>query len=160
MPARQPLRIEACDPCGAQALGLLHAAAREARALYPELFPDCDAPLPGNTPTPPRGCYLLALVGGEPLGCGAFRPVDAATAELRRIYVRPEARRGGIAQALLARLEAEALRLSYRRLVLETGYKQAAAMALYLRCGFAPIATFGDYIGDPSSRCFEKHLRP
>lgn len=152
------LSLRTVDPCGADALALLREAALEARALYPELIP-ANAPLPGNLPTPPRGLYLLAYApDGRALGCGAFRPLDQDCAEIRRMYVLKTARRLGVAWVLLERLQAEALALGYRCLRLETGYKQTPAMALYRHFGFAPIPAFGDYEGDPSSRCFEKRL--
>lgn len=145
------------DPCGADAMALLNEAALEARVLYPELFSP-DSPSPTNTPTPPRGLYLGAFADGKAIACGAFRPLDAQTAELRRMFVTASARRGGVALALLARLQAEAIALGYTRLVLETGHRQQPAIALYQRFGFTPIAPFGPYIGDPTSRCFEKQL--
>lgn len=151
------LHISAVDPCGADALALLYAAALEARALYPELF-TADSPAASNTATPPRGLYLLAYLDSSPVACGAFRPLDTHAAELRRLFVRTDARRSGIALALLERLQADALAFGYTRLVLETGHKQLPAMALYERFGFKPIAPFGDYTGDPTSRCFEKQL--
>ncbi|MCX2860508.1 GNAT family N-acetyltransferase [Paucibacter sp. PLA-PC-4] len=158
MNTRPALTLRDVDPCGADALALLREAALEARALYPELI-RADAPMPGNTPTPPRGLYLLAYApDGQALGCGAFRPLDEDSAEIRRMYVLKAARRCGVAWALLERLQAEARALSYRRLLLETGNKQTPAMALYQRFGFVPMPAFGEYVNDPSSRCFEKAL--
>lgn len=152
------LRLLEADPCGADALGLLQEAARDARALYPELFSP-DAPPPGNAPTPPGGLYLLAYLDGRPVGSGAFRPLEpGAVAELRRLFVSTKARRRGVAWALLERLQDEACSLGYRCLRLETGHKQLPAMALYERFGFRPIPPFGAYRDDPTSRCFEKWL--
>ena len=41
---------------------------------------------------------------------------------------------------------------------LETGNRQSAAMALYESCGFVRISPFGEYIGDPTSVCYEKRI--
>lgn len=151
------LRIAEVDPQGADAMALLRLAAVEARALYPEgVTPD--TPWPTNPPTPPRGIYLLAYRERQALGCGALRPVDDDTAELRRMFVLAEARRSGVARALLQALEAHARRLGYRRLVLETGCRQQPAMALYAAGGFARIPAFGPHVGDPLSVCFGKAL--
>ena len=79
--------------------------------------------------------------------------------ELRRMFVTQHARRDGVARALLARLEADALALGYRRLVLETGTRQKPAMALYRAAGWRRIAPYGSFVGDPTSVCFGKTLR-
>lgn len=152
-----PLVIEPVDPFHPHALRLLGEAAVEARTLYPELFSP-DSPAPTNTPLGAREVYLLACVDGDPVGCGALRSIDALKGELRRMFVTREARRGGVARALLERLEAEAHALGYRRLVLETGVRQKPAIALYRSAGWRRIPAFGPYVGDPMSVCFGKNL--
>ncbi|MEW6707981.1 MAG: GNAT family N-acetyltransferase [Pseudomonadota bacterium] len=155
MPA--DLSIEVVDPLHADALLLLAQAAQDARALYPELFPD-DAPPPTNDPAVPGSVYLVAYGGGVPVGCGALRPLQPGVAEVRRMYVSHDARRRGVAASILHALEQHALALGYSVLRLETGRRQAPAIALYERCGFRHIAPFGAYAGDPMSVCFEKRL--
>ncbi len=151
------LRIEPVDPCGADALALLHQAALDARALYPEHFAP-DAPFPTNPPAAPRSVYLVAYDGTLPVGCAALRPLAADTAEVRRVFV-PAAQRGrGVARRLMQRLEDEARALGYQALKLETGHRQQPAMALYRALGYAPIAAFGPYVDDPTSVCFGKLL--
>lgn len=152
-----PLHIEAVDPLHADALALLQQAAQEARDLYPELFGP-DAPWPTNAPAVPGSLYLVAYRDGQAVGCGALRPLEPWVAEVRRMFVTRAARRGGVAAALLAALEAQAVAMGYRLLRLETGRRQAPAIALYERCGFRRIAPFGPYVGDPTSVCFEKPL--
>jgi GNAT superfamily N-acetyltransferase len=153
-----PLAIEPVDPLNLQALALLTEAAIEARALYPELFRP-DSPAPTNAPLGEREVYLLARRDGVAVGCGALRRIDAATGEIRRMFVTRGARREGVARALLARLEADALALGYRRLVLETGIKQRPAMALYRASGWRKIKPYGNFVGDPTSVCFGKSIR-
>lgn len=151
------LEIRPVDPQGADALALLREAAIDARALYPELHRP-DAPWPTNPPNPPRGIYLVAYMNGQPTACGALRPLSADCAEVRRMYVLKQARRSGLARALLQALEREAMALGYTRLRLETGMRQLPAMGLYRAQGFVQIPPFGDYAHDPTSVCFEKHL--
>jgi GNAT superfamily N-acetyltransferase len=75
------------------------------------------------------------------------------------MYVAPEMRGRGIGRALLARLEAEARTLGLTRLVLETGTRQAEALALYGRAGFTAIPAYGEYAGSPgTSVCLAKAL--
>lgn len=138
-------------------MALLREAAVEARDLYPELF-EPDSPWPTNSPTPKGGVYLVAYRASEPVGCGAVRPLGEGVAEVRRMFVTKSARRGGVARAVLGELEERAKALGYSTLRLETGYKQAPAMALYEAHGFRRIEPFGEYINDPTSVCFEKVL--
>jgi GNAT superfamily N-acetyltransferase len=149
--------IRAVDPLGAEALALLAQAAAEARALYPELF-TADRPPPSNTPLGEGEVYFVVCDGAVPVACGALRRLDAATAELRRLFVAAHARRRGLARAMLAALEQAATSLGYERLLLETGHRQQSAMALYESCGFTRVAAFGAYVGDPTSVCYAKRL--
>lgn len=156
--ASAPLQIETVDPQHLQALALLAEAGIEARALYPGLFA-ADSPAPTNAPLGEREAYLLAWRDGVAVGCGALHRMDATTGEVRRMFVTRSARREGVGRALLARLEADAIALGYRRLVLETGIKQKPAMALYRTCGWRRIKAYGSFVGDLTSVCFGKTMR-
>lgn len=151
------LDIQAVDAQHPQALRLLAEAALEARGLYPELFAP-DSPTPHNPPLAEREAYLLAYHHGHAVGCGALRAYTPFVGELRRMFVTRAARRQGVARSLVARLEAQAQRLGYRELVLETGRRQRPAIALYAGCGFRRIAAYGVYVGDSMSVCFGKRL--
>jgi ribosomal protein S18 acetylase RimI-like enzyme len=75
------------------------------------------------------------------------------------MYVAPAARGTGLGRRLVAALEAEARALGVRRLVLETGVKQDAALALYRATGFLPIRLYGEYCLSPeTSVCLGKDL--
>lgn len=156
---RTTLCFAAVDPQGDDAMGLLREAAIEARALYPELFPQ-GAPWPDNAPTHERGIYLVGYVNGKPVACGALRPLDENAVEVRRMFVTASARRRGIAQAILAELEKHAAASGFKVMRLETGNRQLSAIALYERQGFRRIPAFGQYVGDPVSVCFEKRVEP
>ncbi|MBV8212746.1 MAG: GNAT family N-acetyltransferase [Verrucomicrobia bacterium] len=151
------LLIEARDPLSKEALFLLKEAALEARRLYSDLI-DPAAPMPTNQPSRPGDLYLIAFVDGNPVGCGALRKLDDRAAEVRRMYVLRQARRAGIARAILVRLEEEACLLGYETLLLETGNRQGPAMSLYESYGFTRILPFGPYVNDPTSVCYSKPL--
>jgi putative acetyltransferase len=70
-------------------------------------------------------------------------------AEVKRMYVRPQARGRGVARRILARLEDEARSRGLPSIVLETGDAQLAAMRFYERAGFARRAAFGAYATMP-----------
>jgi GNAT superfamily N-acetyltransferase len=106
------------------------------------------------------GVFLLGRCEGTAVACGAVRPLDSTMGELKRMYVRPAARRRGFARRLLEELERVAHELDLRVLRLETGVNQPEAVALYERAGYAPIAAYGEYIGNTYSLCYEKTLEP
>jgi putative acetyltransferase len=75
------------------------------------------------------------------------------------MYVAPAARGTGLGRRLVDALEAEARALGMRRLVLETGTRQHAAIALYQATGFEPIPLYGEYLRSPeTSVCLGKEL--
>ena len=105
---------------------------------------------------PPGGRFLVAFLGDRPVACGALKRLDSSTAELKRIYVRPEARGRGVARALLAGLERAARDAGYSRVRLDTGDRLPGAPALFRSCGYREIA---DYNANPfASLWFEKEL--
>jgi GNAT superfamily N-acetyltransferase len=72
-------------------------------------------------------------------------------AELKRMYVVPDARGRGVATALLSALEGAARDRGWTTLRLETGPRQPEAIALYTRAGYRPIEAFGAYTGAPEA---------
>jgi putative acetyltransferase len=105
-----------------------------------------------------RGTFLVARHGGQAVGCGAIRLLDPTTAEAKRMYVEPGHRGQGVGWAVLSGLETASRQLGVRRLVLETGVHQGAAISLYRRAGFTELDCWGEYATSPSSICFEKNL--
>jgi len=95
---------------------------------------------------------------GTPLGCGGLRRLDAAEAEIKRMFVAPTHRGTGVSTAILARLEESGRELGLLRLVLETGTMQPDAVRFYEREGYTLIPNFGSYAGNEQSLCYEKPL--
>lgn len=96
--------------------------------------------------------------GDEALGCGAFRPYDENTVEIKRMYTVPESRGKGIAHAVLNELEVWAKQLGYPTAILETGYKQVEAIGLYQKAGYKIIPNYGQYAGVDNSVCMQKAI--
>ncbi len=92
----------------------------------------------------PHVRFFVARLDGAAVGCGGVALFDGF-AELKRMYVRPDTRGRGIADALVARLEEEARAAGLTIVRLETGTRQHAAMRFYERVGFVTCGAFGEY---------------
>jgi GNAT superfamily N-acetyltransferase len=117
---------------------------------------------PGVKPSAADVAVVLVATDddGTPVGCGALRPLTPGSAEVKRMYVVPGARRRGVSKALLAGLEAQARDRGWMTLRLETGPEQPEAVGLYTGAGYHPISAFGHYVGDRDdwSFYFERSL--
>jgi putative acetyltransferase len=92
----------------------------------------------------------------EPIGCGALKPYDDVSFEVKRMYVVPRYRGLGYASEILKTLERWAAQLDMTACVLETGKMQPEAIALYLKSGYKIIPNYGQYVGIENSVCFRK----
>lgn len=118
-----------------------------------------DTPIDAAQFQPPEGAFFVALLDGQPVGCAGWRSYGGAhTAELKRLYIAPTARRRGVARRLLAAVEQSAREHGRTRLILATGDKQPEAIALYTACGYQPIENFGPYRNYPGIRSFARAL--
>ncbi len=131
---------------------------RASHALMRSLFPsESNHYLPVDALAAPNIRFLIARDGGAPLGCGALALKDGY-GELKSMFVAPEARGKGIAEALMVHLETIARDEGVKMLRLETGSLLHAAHRLYERRGFTRRGPFGDYRDDPLSVFMEKPL--
>ncbi|MDQ1485562.1 MAG: hypothetical protein QOJ62_1255 [Actinomycetota bacterium] len=110
--------------------------------------------------SPPHGIFVIGWDADQPVACGGVRLVSPDVGELKRMYVAPQARRRGVARALLQRLEAEAGKLGAAALRLETGLNQPEALALYASAGYLDVEPFGHYANAPLARHLAKRLEP
>jgi len=111
----------------------------------------------------PHVRFFLARRHGVAVGCGGVA-LFPDFAEVKRMYVRGTARGQGVADAILAHIEAEVRSAGLSVLRLETGTRQIAAMRLYARTGFRERPAFGGYaLKAPQSIVasvfFEKRVR-
>ncbi|MCU1508442.1 MAG: family N-acetyltransferase [Glaciihabitans sp.] len=98
-----------------------------------------------------------AFDGGTLVGHAALRPFEDSL-EVKRVFVDESVRGRGVSRLLMNALEQIARKRGARSLVLQTGDRQAAAIALYLSLGYVLTESFGRYAGVPFFLCYEKTL--
>ncbi|RBP11219.1 MarR family transcriptional regulator with acetyltransferase activity [Roseiarcus fermentans] len=144
-------------PASAEAQWCLGSYFRELADRFEGGFdPAADRSAPAADLAPPNGLFILARLGGEPVGCGALKRIDDATGEIKRVWTAPPARGLGLARRILDRLEAEAGRMGFAVLRLDTNKALTEAHALYLKAGYREIGRFND--NPYAHRWFEKRL--
>ena len=106
--------------------------------------------------TPPRGLLLVARLHGRPIGCGAIKLHDRDPAEIKRMWVAPEARGLGLGRRLLTELERQASSRGATVARLETNRSLEEAVSLYRSAGYVEVPAFND---EPyAHHWFEKRL--
>jgi putative acetyltransferase len=115
-----------------------------------------------NALTQPNVIFAVARgEDGAVIGCGAIVITDndrEAYGELKRMFVSPRARGGGVGKSILKFLEDAAAAQGCTLATLETGIYQPEALGLYERAGYARCEPFGDYAPDPMSVFMRKRL--
>jgi GNAT superfamily N-acetyltransferase len=108
--------------------------------------------------SPPDGSLFIAKQGGGAIGIVGLKPLVPGIAEIKRLYVVPEARGTGLGRTLAERALAEAKVKGYERVRLDTHRpSMGAAMALYRALGFVEIVPYGPN-PDGQFAFFEKRL--
>jgi GNAT superfamily N-acetyltransferase len=102
--------------------------------------------------------FLVGLVDGEAVACGALQHLGDGVGEVKRMYVLPAHRGRGLSREILAAIEELARVQGLHTLRLETAPFLTAAVGLYTSSGYSEIPTFGMYEGHETSACYEKKL--
>jgi DNA-binding MarR family transcriptional regulator/GNAT superfamily N-acetyltransferase len=106
----------------------------------------------------PAGLFVVAFLHGKPVGSGALKFHGRRPAELKRMWVAPQARGLGLGRRLLVELERVAAEHGVRTLRLETNRSLVEAIALYRSSGWREVPAFNDE--RYAHHWFEKRLRP
>lgn len=148
--------IRAADPAEPDAQVLIAALDADLSARYPGESTN------GIDPEEFRGAggyFVLVYCEGiaVPVACGAFRPILANCAEIKRMFVAKEHRGRGHSRKVLGHLEEVARARGYCRFVLETGVRQPEAIGLYESTGYFRIPNYAPYVGATDSVCYAKN---
>jgi GNAT superfamily N-acetyltransferase len=149
---------ESVDTSGA--LAIVHAASDELQQRYGGEGDNAHLSL--DELRPPSGIFLVARWGRHLAGGVGLRSIaDPALrfAEVKRLWVRPDLRRGGIGQALMQAVESHASAIGVATLYLETGPAQPEALALYRANGWTQIDRYPEGVFcHPQAHWFKKDL--
>jgi GNAT superfamily N-acetyltransferase len=132
------------DPEQPPASELLSEMRGELNDVYASFSRLDNPPLEPEELRGPRGAYLVGYEGSNAFAGGGVRYLSEGVAEIKRMFVRPEARSRGVATALLAALEMTARELGYQRIRLDTGPKQVHGLALYRSAGYVDVPPYND----------------
>jgi ribosomal protein S18 acetylase RimI-like enzyme len=155
-------RLRIADPTSGPAREALRAYMDEVVSRYqgrpaaPEEVDQALRDFPSDDLRPPGGAFVLALDGGEAVGCGGVSFHEGAIAELTRIYVAPAARRRGLGRRIVTELERAALENGRTLIRLDTRADLVEARAMYAALGYREVAPFND--GPYADHWFEKRL--
>lgn len=105
---------------------------------------------------PPDGAFLIAYHRGCPVGCGGVRRLGDNVAELKRLYVDPDARGLGLGQLMMEAMEDAARRIGYTTVRLDTNRALEEAQHLFAALGYRSIPAYND---NPNAEAwYEKDL--
>ena len=143
------------DPRQPDVRQLIDLSDAHMQALYP---PDSNHLAAVETLAAPDTVFLVARRDGEVLGSIAFRLIAPGHAEIKRMFVRTDARGHGLGRRLLDALEDAARDRKIARISLETGIRQPEAIGLYRAAGYQECPPFANYTPDPLSLFMTKRL--
>jgi GNAT superfamily N-acetyltransferase len=148
-------RLTVVPPDHPDALALVAELQAEYVVRYGE--PD-ETPVDPAEFAAPDGLFLVAYQDSGPVGCGGWRARGHGRVEIKRMFVRADARGRGLSRVILAALERTARDAGHKMVILETATRQPEAIGLYRTSGYAVGEPFGHYAGEPESRYFIKSL--
>ncbi len=149
------ITVDHVPGASSDARACLDAYAADLDARFPEGFDPSDLVRPWEV-SGDAGAFFVAYEEGRPVGCGALRRLGPGVGEIRHVWVRPDARRLGLARRLLGALEGEALRRDWTVVRLDTHAVLTEAQAMYRASGYVEIPAYVDHVY--AHHWFEKRL--
>jgi GNAT superfamily N-acetyltransferase/DNA-binding MarR family transcriptional regulator len=154
---RDDVQIREADPDDPAALSCVSRYYDLLRSSVPGVTP-LMLSLPLSDPDhyrPPEGAFLVAWSDDLPVGCVSIRPLQPGMAEVKRLWVDPDARGQGLGRRLMRAIETRGRELGYTRARLDSNTALADAIALYRSDGWTEI---DPYTGPPANIWMTKRL--
>lgn len=101
---------------------------------------------------------IILLDSNKPVACASYRPYNDDDVEFKRVYVKKEYRKRGIAFNLIRQLEKHAVENDFRHSYIVTGKNNSAAIRLYEKLHYRQISKFGQFKDDESVICMKKEF--
>ncbi len=138
------IEFRTCPADEEPAASLLVAMRAEMAELYDGLDLDDPAmPAAGAADLgPPGGTFVVGYEAERAVCGGGVKRLDDRACEIKRMFVTPDARRRGVARALLAELERRAGALGYAVARLDTGPRQPGPKRMFIAAGYREIENF------------------
>jgi DNA-binding MarR family transcriptional regulator/N-acetylglutamate synthase-like GNAT family acetyltransferase len=142
---RAAVEIREVDAAGADARQCLRAYVEELNQRWEAGFdPSAGVTAEPHELTPPAGCFLIAYLDGEPVGCGGVKHLPGGPSDIKRMWVSPSARGLGLGRRLLEELEQRVRDSGATVARLETNRVLVEAIALYRSAGYREVPAFND----------------
>jgi DNA-binding MarR family transcriptional regulator/GNAT superfamily N-acetyltransferase len=139
------VEIREVDAAGSDARQCLRAYVEELNERWEAGFdPAAGVTAEPHELTPPAGCFLIAYLHGEPVGCGGVKHLAGGPSDIKRMWVSPAARGLGLGRRLLEELEQRVRDSGAAVARLETNRVLAEAIGLYRSAGYHEVAAFND----------------
>ncbi|WP_393079217.1 GNAT family N-acetyltransferase [Streptomyces sp. LN704] len=149
------ITVESVDGASRDARECLAGYAADIDERFPEGFDPAALVRPDEV-SGDSGAFLVAYEEGRPVGCGALRLLESGVGEIRHVWVRPGARRLGLARRILHGLEQEATGRGCAVVRLDTHAVLTEAQSMYRACGYEEIPRYDDNVY--AAHWFEKRL--
>jgi DNA-binding MarR family transcriptional regulator len=142
---RAAVEIREVDAAGSDARQCLRAYVEELNQRWEAGFdPSAGVTAEPHELTPPAGCFLIAYLHGEPVGCGGVKHLAGGPSDIKRMWVSPAARGLGLGRRLLEELEQRVRDSGATVARLETNRVLVEAIALYRSAGYREVPAFND----------------
>ena len=139
------VEIREVDPAGSDARQCVRAYVEELNQRWEAGFdPSAGVSAEPHELTPPAGCFLIAYLHGEPIGCGGVKHLPGGPSDIKRMWVSPAARGLGLGRRLLGELEQRVLDSGASVARLETNQVLEEAIGLYRSAGYREVPAFND----------------
>ena len=139
------VQIAAIDPEHEDARSCLNRYTEELNRRSDRTFdPAVGATAQPDEVRPPAGEFFVAYLHGDPVGCGAVKHHRDAPAEIKRMWIAPQARGLGLGRRLLGTLESCARDAGASIARIETNSDLTEALTLYTSAGWTQVAAFND----------------
>lgn len=123
-----------------------------------DAYPELKSNYWGNNIIELNPNVVIVYVNDVAVACACFKKYNKETIEIKRMFVSVEEREKGLAQKMLRELESWAKELEFSFAVLETLYKQKAAIKMYQKVGYVITDNYVPYVGLENSICMRKHI--